>query len=159
MISVLVLANESLFADAIVAVLSQEIDLDVVRMSHRELGKGGHYSVIIVVDEEEIEGESIRLKDLIREEITLIVIKVSLESKNIYVFESYQLLNPQMDQVLNMIREFSRIHLKNKPEVGRDSQKKIIETGITQTELYIRNQAYIPVAQLFADVQALYAEK
>jgi hypothetical protein len=155
MISVLVLANESLFADAITAVLSEEIDLDVVRMSHRELGKGGHYSVIIIVDEEEIEGESLKLKDLVREDLTLILIKVSLESKNIYVFESYQLINPEMDQVLNLLREFSRRNLQRKPGEDLDSQKKMNEARITQTEEYIRNQAYIPATHLFAELQTI----
>jgi hypoxanthine-guanine phosphoribosyltransferase len=158
MISVLVLANESLFADAIVAALSQVIDLDVVRMSQRELGKGGHYSVIIIVDEEEIDGESIKLKDLIREGVTLILIKVSLESRNVHVFESYQLLNPEMDQVLDLLREFSRKYLKNQSEDGTGSQKKMNEAFIFQTGEHIRNQPYIPVAHLFADMQAIISE-
>ena len=158
MINVLVLANESLFADAIVAVLSQEINLDVVRTSRLELGRGGHYSVIIIVDEEAIEGESLKLKDLIREDVTLILIKVSLESRNIYVFESYQLINPEMDQVLDLLREFSRKNLKNQSEEDARWQKKMNEAGITQTREYIRDQSYFPVAHLFADMQAFNSE-
>ena len=158
MINVLVLANESLFADAIVAVLSQEINLDVVRTSRLELGRGGHYSVIIIVDEEAIEGESLKLKDLIREDVTLILIKVSLESRNIYVFESYQLLNPEMNQVLNLLREFSRKYLKDQSDEDTGSQKKMNEAGITQTREYIRDQSCFPVAHLFADMQAFNSE-
>ena len=158
MIRVLVMANESILADAIASILAKEIDLDVVRVTRRELGKGGHYSVVIIVDEEETEGESIKLKDIIREGVTLILIKVSLKSRDIYVFESYQLINPEMNQVVNLIREFSGKNLKNQSEEETGSQKKMTEARITQTGEYIRNQSYIPVAHLFADMQALNSE-
>lgn len=158
MISVLVLANESLFADAIVAVLSQEIDLDVVRKTHHELGKGGHYSVVILIEEEEIESESLRLKDLIRENVTLILIKVSLESRNVHVFESYQLLNPEMDQVLNLLKTFSRRYLKNQSDEDTGSQKKMNESFLIQIGEQIRNRSCFPAAIFSADALVLNLE-
>jgi len=116
MIRVLVMANDSLLADAIASTLAEEIDLDVIRVTRRELGKGDRHSVVILVDEGESETESIRAIDLFRDEITLLVIKLSLKSRNIYVFESYQLNNPRIERVISLVREFGRANLKKKVE-------------------------------------------
>jgi hypothetical protein len=114
MIRVLVMANDSLLADAIASTLAAEIDLDVVRVTRRELGKGDRHSVVIVVDEGEVEDESIKATNLFRDEITLLLIKLSLKSRNIHVFESYQLNNPEMERVIDLVRDFGRANLKKK---------------------------------------------
>jgi hypothetical protein len=105
MIRVLVMANDSLLADAIASTLAEEINLDVVRVTRRELGKGDRHSVVIVVDEGDSESEFIKATDLFRDQITLLVIKLSLKSRNIHVFESYQLNNPRIDRVLDLVRD------------------------------------------------------
>jgi hypothetical protein len=116
MIRVLVMANDSLLADSIASTLAEEIDLDVVRMTRQGLGKGDRYSVVIVVDEGELEEEALRVSDLLREDVTLLLIKLSLQSRNIYVYESYQLNDPGIDRVINLVREFGRTNLKKKVE-------------------------------------------
>jgi len=116
MIRVLVMANDSLLADAIASMLTEEIDLDVIRVTRRELGKGDRHSVVILVDEGESETESIKAIDLVRDEITLLVIKLSLKSRKIHVFESYQLNNPGIERVISLVREFGRANLKKKVE-------------------------------------------
>jgi len=116
MMRVLVMANDSLLADAIASTLAEEIDLDVVRVTRRELGKGDRHSVVILVDEGEAETESINTTDLFRNEITLLVIKLSLESRNIHVFESYQLNKPGIERVISLVRDFGRANLKKKVE-------------------------------------------
>jgi len=116
MIRVLVMANDSLLADAIASMLAEEIDLDVIRVTRRELGKGDRHSVVILVDEGESETESIKAIDLVRDEITLLVIKLSLKSRKIHVFESYQLNNPGIERVISLVREFGRANLKKKVE-------------------------------------------
>ena len=116
MIRVLVMANDSLLADAIASILAEEINLDVVRVTRRELGKGQPHSVVIIVDEGESESESITVTDLFRDDITLLVIKLSLKSWNIFVYESYQLNNPGIERVINLVRDFGRANLKKKSE-------------------------------------------
>ena len=116
MIRVLVMANNLLLADSVASILEEEIDLDVTRVTRRELGKGQPYSVVILVDERESENESIKAVDLLRDEITLLVIKVSLESRNVHIYESYQLNNPSIERVINLVRDFSRIYLRKKNE-------------------------------------------
>lgn len=116
MIRVLMMANDSLLADGIGSLLAQDIDLDVVQVNHQELVKGDDQSVLIVIDEGQPENESINVADLIRDRPNLIVIMLSLESRNIYIYESYQLDNPDMEQVVHIIKEFSRMNLKKNPD-------------------------------------------
>lgn len=126
MIRVLVMANDSLLADAIVSTLAEEISLDVVRVTRRELGKGDRYSVVIIVDEGESDSESIKVTDLLCDDSTLLVIKLSLKSRNIFVYESYQLNNPRMERVIDMVRDFGRANLKKKVEedLNRNALRK-----------------------------------
>jgi hypothetical protein len=126
MIHVLVLANDSLLADIIVSTLAKEIDIDVVRMRYQELKRGDRYSVVILVDEEESEDEPFWLDDLFRNGITLLLIRVSLKSRNIFVYESYQIHNPSVERVVELIREFGRANLKKKVE-------GLVKIGLSQT--------------------------
>jgi hypothetical protein len=116
MIRVLMMANDSLLADGIGSLLAQEINLDVVRITQQELGKGDPHSVLLVIDEGQSVNESIKVADLFRGHGNCIVIMVSLESRNIYIYESYQLDNPDMEQVVHIIKEFSRMNLKKNPD-------------------------------------------
>jgi hypothetical protein len=127
MIRVLVMANDSLLADAIASMLAKEIDLDVTRVTRRELGKGERYSVVIFVDEGEPEDESIKLMDLFRDDITLLLIRLSLKSRNIYVYESYQLNNPGIERVIDLVRQFGRANLKKKVD-GHVDRNALMQT-------------------------------
>jgi len=153
MISVLVMANDSLLADAIVSMLAEEIDLDVIRLTHRELGSGDHQSVVIVVDEGKPEDESIKVADLFRDRSTLLVIMISLKSRDTYIYESYQLANPRMERVIQIVRESSRMNLKKKVEedVNMGAFKKVNMTR----QIQIWPRTYHPVGHLFGNVQAL----
>jgi hypothetical protein len=114
MIRVLVMANDSVVADSIASTLAAEIDLDVVRMTRRELGQGDHFSVVILVDEEEEENESIQFSDLLRDDVTLLLIRLSLKSRNIFVYESYQINNPTLERLIHLVKYFGRANLKKK---------------------------------------------
>jgi hypothetical protein len=116
MMRILMMANDSLLADAVASTLAGELDLDVVRVTRLEPEKGNRHSVVIVVDQGESEGSSIRASDLFRSEITLLVIKLSLSRRNIHVIQSYQLNNPEIEQVIDLVREFGRTNLKKKVE-------------------------------------------
>jgi len=144
MIRILVMANESLLADYIASTLSQEIDLDVIRVTRDELGLRKDYSVVIVVDDGLVENESIKLQEVIRDDIALLLVRVSLKNRIVYIDESYQLINPGMAQVVDLVRDFNTKNLKKKPEEGTDSQKKMNRAGL-QTGIYNRQNAYFPI--------------
>jgi len=110
------MANDSLLADSIASMLTGEADLDVVRLTQRELGKDDQYSVVIIIDEGEYQNESNKAADLFWNHNTLLVIMISLKSRDIYVYESYQLVNPEMERVIEIVREFGRMNLKKKFE-------------------------------------------
>ena len=87
----LLIASDSLPAESISSVLAEEIDLEVIQVAHRELGKGQPYSMVIVVDEEEPENKSIQATDLIRDEITLVV----MMERVIHIVQEFGRMNPQ----------------------------------------------------------------
>ena len=106
------MANDSLLADSIASMLTGEADLDVVRLTQRELGKDDQYSVVVIIDEGEAHNESNKAADLFWDHNTLLVIMISLKRHDIYVYESYQLVNPEMERVIEIVREFGRMNLK-----------------------------------------------
>jgi hypothetical protein len=71
---------------------------------------------VIIVDEEESESDVVRVSDLFREDVTLLLIKLSLKSRNIFVYEGYQLNNPGVERVISLVRDFGRANLKKKAE-------------------------------------------
>ena len=135
MIRMLILANNSLLADSLVSMLAGEPDMDVVRLTHREFVKGDPYSVVIIIDEGESENETIKVADLFWNHDTLLVIIISLKSRNISVYESYQLINPEMERVIHIVREFSGMNLKKKDDevVNISALRKMIMVTLFQT--------------------------
>jgi hypothetical protein len=116
MIHLSVVANDPVLADAIASVLAEEVSLDEVWLTHRELGKGDHHSVVIIVDEGEPENESSKVADLFWNRTTLLMIMISLKSRNLYMYDCYRLVTPELDRVIHIVREFSRMNLKKKVE-------------------------------------------
>ena len=114
LIHVSVMANDSLLADAITEILSAEIDLDVSRLTRHELGKGERFSVVIIVDEEGSGSETIKLNDLFQDGMTLLVILISLKSRDIYIYESYQMKNPEVERIINLVRDFGNANFNKK---------------------------------------------
>lgn len=138
MIHVLVMANDSVLADIIVSTLSKEIDLEVVRMTYQEVKRGDQYSVVILVDEDESASEPFRFIDLFQDGIPLLLIKVSVKSRNIFVYENYQINNPSMEQVVKLVSNFGRTKVKKKVE-------EIWEIGSSQ------KVTPLPPLRLYAD--------
>jgi hypothetical protein len=116
MIHVLVMANDSVLADIIVSTLAKEIDVEVVRMTFQEVIRGDEYSVVILVDEDESVSEPFRFMDLFHDGIPLLLIKVSIKSRNIFVYENYEINNPSMERVVKLVRDFGKAKLKKKVE-------------------------------------------
>ena len=116
MIRTLLMANDSLLADSLVSILARDTDIDIVRLTPHELRKGDPYSVVIIIDDGEYENEFYKAADLFGNHDTLLVIIISLKSRNVYVYECYQLVNPEMERLIYIVREFSRMDLKKKVE-------------------------------------------
>lgn len=108
------MANDSLLADSLVSILARDTDMDVVRLTPHELRKGDPYSVVIIIDEGEYENESHKAAELFLNHNTLLVIIISIKSRNISVYEYYQLVNPEKERVIHIVREFSSLNLKKK---------------------------------------------
>jgi hypothetical protein len=138
MIRVLVMANDSVLADGIAALLAAETDLDVVRLTRGKLGKGERYSVVIIVDENDPDSDAVSVVDFIREDVTLLLIKMSLESRNIFVYESYQLNNPTIERVMDLVRNFGKTNLKKKVE--EDMKTNCFPRAIPAPELQLLPQ-------------------
>jgi hypothetical protein len=148
------MANNSVLANFIVSALARESDLEVFRITRDELGSRRDFSIVIVVDEEMDEIETINLKEIIRGDSPLLLMRVSLKSRNVYVDDSYQLNNPGMEQVVDLLRDFSRKNLKERSEED-SSQKKMKVISHPQTIKYDRTQTYYPFGRLFALTQAI----
>jgi len=150
MIRVLVMANESLLANFIVSSLSQQPDLDVFRVTRDEVGARRDYSIVIVIDEEMDETETIKLKEIIRGERALLLVRVSLKSRNVYVDESYQLVNPGIARMVDLLREFGPKTQQEKSAEDMDSQKKMISVRPAQASKYKRQQTHSSLGRTFA---------
>jgi len=82
-----------------------------------------------------LENETIKVTDLFREEISLLVIKLSLKSRNIFVYESYQLNNPRIERVIHLVRDFGRANLKKKADNVNISDLRKANTAPFQVDV------------------------
>jgi hypothetical protein len=116
MVRVLVMANESVLADAIVSILAEEIDMDVLRTTRHEPDKidlaiREHHPVVIIIEESSSENENrfITAGDLSKAYDRLRILTLSPENHLLHVCESYQLPVSGMTQLVNLVRDFDRI--------------------------------------------------
>lgn len=121
MIRVLVMANDSLLVDVVASILAVEIGPDVLQLAY-QLPRNIYWairdprSMLIVVDEGGPENESIKVPDSFRNDSPLLLIKASLKTMNIDIYEGYQLTRPGMEQVIELVRDFSGTYLRKKNE-------------------------------------------
>ena len=113
MIRVCVIANDSLLGDAMAWVLSREGDLEVLRLTPRELGDvyqaiHEHRAEVIILDESLSDDQRITAKDLLRKDGRLLVITMSPQKPHLEICESYQISNPGLAQVVDLVRASSR---------------------------------------------------
>ncbi len=142
MIRVLVLANNSLLAEAVVTILAEEINLGEAWVSHHELGRGSSHSMVIFVDEGGKDNDLKELTELFRGDVNLLVIKVALEDPKIYLYESYQLNNPDAERIIGLVRDFSRANLQKSVRKGKNSdyQKKMKSTSLARGRQHEKHQ-------------------
>lgn len=121
MIRVVVMAKDSFLVKAIASILAAEIGPNVLQLTYLEPHNTYEVirdprSIFINVDEGQSRNETVTVPDQIRKDIPLLVIMISLKSRNLHIFESYQLANPGMEYVVNLVSEFSRTYLRKKFE-------------------------------------------
>jgi hypothetical protein len=117
MIRVSVMANDSDLVDVIVAILAREIRLDVLHLSYclpRSIYRiiRDHRSIVILIDEGDYDRESMLENDPFFFDDPLLVVKICLKSRNIYIFETYQLGKPGMDQLAERVSDWNRTWLQ-----------------------------------------------
>jgi len=113
MLRVFVLANESLLADAIVADLSQDTALDVLRLTqhdpskvHQAIREEG--AVVIIVEEGKSNDAIIIANDLLRDCGCFRMITISLQKHHLQIYDSYQMPISGMAQVIGLAKSFNR---------------------------------------------------
>jgi len=114
MARILVMANDSVLADAIVSLLTEEIDMDVLRVTRREPRKidqaiREHRSVVIIVEEGTSEDKLITASDLFRDHDRLRILTISPEKHHLHICETYQVPISGMAQLVNLVRDFSQV--------------------------------------------------
>jgi len=133
MIRAMVMANNSILVDTVASILAQEIGLDVLQLTYREprskyAAIRDHRSIVIQIDDGDVENESFAVMDPVRNDVPLLVLKISLKSRNIHIITSCQLVHPETEQVADLVRDFRRTYLGRGNEVivtGPISQKEI----------------------------------
>jgi hypothetical protein len=121
MIRALVVANDSLVVDAVALLLAQEMNLDVLQLTY-ELShdmKGcirNHHSVVIMIDDGESDTALLPSARSAGDDGPVLLVRASLKAIHLDVCQSYQLGNPRIEQVIGLVRDFSRSHLKEIPE-------------------------------------------
>jgi hypothetical protein len=113
MLPVLVLANESILADTIVANLTQDAVLDVLRLTHHDLSKVHQSirekcSVVIIVEEGNSSDAIITAHDLLLENGCFRMITISLQNQHLQVYDSYQMPISGMAQIISLAKSFYR---------------------------------------------------
>jgi len=121
MIRVMVMANDSLLVDVIASILAVQIGPDVLQLTYRLPPNiydaiRDPRSIVIVIDEGGSENEPIKVPDSFRVDSPLLLIKASLKTMNMDIYEGYQLTRPGMEQVIELVRDFSRTYLRKKNE-------------------------------------------
>lgn len=113
MVHVLVMANDSLLADAIVSNLAQETTLDVLRLTQQDPGKV-HLAihkdclVVIIVEEGKSDDAFITANDLLRDYDCFRIITISSQRHHLRICDSYQMPISGVAQVINLAKGFKR---------------------------------------------------
>jgi hypothetical protein len=117
MIRVSVMANDSLVVDAIASIFTEEIRLDVLQLTYGLSHKANEYirdhrSVMITIDDGESEADSLEAPYSFQTEGPLLLMKTSLRAINLHIDRGYELTDPPMEQVTQIVKDFSRTYLR-----------------------------------------------
>ncbi len=110
MIRVLVMANESVLADAILSTLSEETDMDVFRVTHHERRDKvdqiihQYRPLVIIIEEGTSHRETITASDLLRDYDPLRIFTVSPNKHDLRICESYHVPILGIEHMVNLLR-------------------------------------------------------
>jgi hypothetical protein len=112
MIRVLLIADNTLLADGIESILVKEMDLDVLRLTHREPGKvdqaiRNQRSIVFIVEDGASNHESITPGVLFCNYGCLLMFTISPEKLYLHFSENCQIPFTGMKQVIDLVRAFS----------------------------------------------------
>ena len=113
MVHVLVMANDSLLADAIVSNLAQETTLDVLRLTQQDPGKV-HQTihkdclVVIIVEEGKSNDGFTTANELLRDYDCFRVITISSQKHHLRICDSYQMPISGVAQVIDLAKGFGQ---------------------------------------------------
>lgn len=115
----MVMANDALLVDVIGSILVVEMEKhpDVLQLTY-QLPRSLYGTVIdprslvIVIDEGELENKPIKVPGSFRYNSPLLLIKASLKTRNFDVFECYQLTKPGKEQAIEFVMNFIDANLK-----------------------------------------------
>jgi hypothetical protein len=113
MVPVLVMANDSLLADAIVSNLAQETSLDVLRLTYQEQSKVQEsiYKdclVVIIVEEGKSNDASFTASELLRDYDCFRIITISSQKQHLRLCDTYQIPVSGVAQVIELAKGFKR---------------------------------------------------
>jgi hypothetical protein len=113
MVHVLVMGTDSLLADTIMSNLIQEPGLNVLRVKHCDPSRlrsaiRRDCSVVIIVEEEAPDAETLAINDLFEGEGCFRVMTISSQKKHIHVCDSYQRPVSGLTQVIDLTKGFGR---------------------------------------------------
>jgi hypothetical protein len=121
MIRVMVMANDPLLVDVIASILVVEMEMhpDVLQLTYH-LPRNIYEtlfdprSIVIVIDEGSSEHESIKVPGSFRYNRPLLLIRTSLKTRNIDLYECNQLTKPGNEQAIELVMNFIDTNLKNR---------------------------------------------
>lgn len=118
---VMVMANDSLLVDVISSILVVEMEMhpDVLQPAY-QLPRNIYgtiidpRSLVIVIDEGELENKPMKIPGSFRYDSPLLLIKTFLKTRDIDVYECYQLTKPGMEQAIELVMNFIDANLKKR---------------------------------------------
>jgi hypothetical protein len=142
MIRVSVMAKDSFVVQAIASILAEAIAPHMLQLTYLEPRMTYEAirhprSVFIDVQEGEFRNETVSVPELIGADNPLLVIIISLKSRNIHLFQSYQLTSPAMEYVVDLVKDISMANLNRK--VGDD----VSGSALRKTALLPSFQAFV----------------
>mgnify|MGYP001202166716 CR=1 FL=1 len=113
MVHVLLVANDSLLADGIESVLSQEADLSLFRLRHIkpeevESAVRNHQPEVIIVEEGASDDEIITVSNLVRQFARSLIITISTKQKQIHICNRYKVRTSGLAELVHLIKTFRR---------------------------------------------------
>jgi hypothetical protein len=106
---------------------------------------------VVIVDEGITEQNTIQRKEIIQDDRkTLLLIRVSLQKRVISVDESFELINPGMEELINLVMDFGRKHTAMRVVRNAARQKKMNHAGSIPAKENKRGITFFPFEKILS---------